>query len=166
MSSSLFARLVLGMVTVFSVAQFSRALGQTVEIPTMARPVRLELKRSAHRVALFRGATEIKSYPVAVGRPGWETPPGTFHVFQMLRDPIWVHPLTGKTFPAGDPGNELGHRWIGFAKAGDNSIGFHGTPHPNSVGQSLSHGCVRMYEQDIEELFEKITVGTMVTVLP
>ena len=49
----------------------------------------------------------VKSFPVAVGRTGWETPLGTFHVFQMLRDPDWEHPLTREIFEAGEPGNDL-----------------------------------------------------------
>lgn len=138
---------------------------QIVDIPTDSQ-FRLQIIRSAHRVTLYRGDRAIKTYPVAVGRTGWETPLGTFHVSQMLRDPTWIHPLTGERFPADDPGNELGHYWIGFAKLGDNCVGFHGTPHPNSVGKSLSHGCIRMYEKDIEVLFRQVNVGTVVTVSP
>ena len=154
----------------------SVATAQVVDIPTRDRvldlrsvsreSLRLEVNRKAHELTVYSGATKIKTYPVAIGRIGWETPTGTFHVLQKLRDPTWVHPLNGKEFPAADPGNELGHYWIGFAKAGENSIGFHGTPHPNSVGQSLSHGCIRMHEKDIAELFQEVRIGTVVTVLP
>ena len=117
-------------------------------------------------MTLYRGEAAVKNYPIAVGRAGWETPLGIFHVFQMLRDPDWKHPLSGKVFPAGEPGNELGRYWIGFAKQGDNCVGFHATPHPNTVGKSLSHGCIRMYEKDIEELFSQVSLGTTVAVLP
>jgi lipoprotein-anchoring transpeptidase ErfK/SrfK len=152
------------------------ASGQIVEIPTnddsvaprefANRRVRLEIKRGAHQVTLYRGEAAVKNYPIAVGRAGWETPLGIFHVFQMLRDPDWKHPLSGKVFPAGEPGNELGRYWIGFAQQGDNCVGFHATPHPNTVGKSLSHGCIRMYEKDIEELFSQVSLGTTVAVLP
>lgn len=138
---------------------------QMVEVPTDPQ-LKLQICRSTHRVMLYCGNHAIKTYSVAVGRAGWETPLGSFKVFQMLRDPIWIHPLTGETFAADDPGNELGHYWIGFAKVGDNCVGFHGTPHPRTVGQSLSHGCIRMYERDIEELFLQVSIGTMVTVVP
>ena len=162
----IFVRILLALLAIVSAAQFSIAFGQTVEVPTNAPAVRLEIKRSAHRVTLYQGDRAIKTYPVAVGRVGWETPLGSFHISQMLRNPTWIHPLTGEWFRADDPGNELGHYWIGFAKVGDNVVGFHGTPHPKSIGQSLSHGCVRMYEKDIEELFLRVNVGTLVTVLP
>src|SRR6266705_4434228 len=54
---------------------------------------RLEINRSAHRVTLFQGENRIKTYPVAVGRAGWETPLGDFYVYQMVRDPTWKHPF-------------------------------------------------------------------------
>lgn len=154
-------------------AQFSIASAQIVEIPTAAdleefasEPFRLEIGRSAHQVTLYRGETAVKTYPIAVGRAGWETPIGTFQVFQMLRDPAWRHPLTRKVFAAGDPKNELGRCWIGFWTNGNISVGFHGTPHPETIGKSMSHGCIRMRDKDIEELFEQVDMGIRVTVVP
>ena len=126
------------------VAQFSCAIGQTIEVPTTAQIVRLEIKRSAHRVALVRGDMEIKSFPVAIGRPGWETPTGTFHILQMQKNPTWKHPLTGEIFRAGEDGNELGRYWIGFSTTRKGAIGFHDTPHPETVGKPVTHGCLRM----------------------
>jgi lipoprotein-anchoring transpeptidase ErfK/SrfK len=117
-------------------------------------------------VGVYRGNSQIQSYPVAVGRPGWETPLGEFHVLQMVRNPSWEHPLTHEIFPAGNPGNELGRYWIGFSSDQTGVIGFHGTPHPESVGQSSSHGCVRMHERDIRELFAEVNLGTLVSVVP
>jgi len=128
--------------------------------------LRLEIKLSRRQVTLYRGDQVVKAYPVAVGRPGWETPTGTFKVRQMFQDPAWVSPLqTGVTIPGGDPENPLGRFWIGFWTDGKNWIGFHGTPNPRSVGTAASHGCVRMYNRDIEELFQQVTLGTVVTVV-
>ena len=142
------------------------AIGQVVEIPTSYRAVRLEVARSAHRVTVYRGEKQIKSYPVAVGRRGWETPLGQFQIFQMKRNPSWEHPLTHEVLPAGSPGNELGGYWIGFSSDPTGTIGFHATPHPESVGKSSSHGCVRMYVKDIRELFAEVGPGTLVSVVP
>lgn len=129
-------------------------------------PLRLEIKLSRRRVTVYRGATAIKTYAIAVGRPGWETPKGTYKVKQMFRNPTWVHPLKkGITIPGGDPENPLGRYWIGFWTDGKNWIGFHGTPNPQSVGTAVSHGCVRMYDKDIEELFSKVSLGTEVKVV-
>lgn len=128
--------------------------------------LRLEIRLSKRQVTLFKGDTAVKTYAIAVGRPGWETPTGTYKVEQMFRDPTWVHPLEkGVIIPGGDPENPLGRYWIGFWTDGKNWIGFHGTPNQKSVGTAASHGCIRMYNKDIEELFQTVSVGTVVTVV-
>ena len=154
-------------------AQSSFKNGPTVElitelnapagsVPPGAMWVKINL---AHcQAALYRGASPIKTYPVGVGRKGWETPVGDFHVFQMVRNPKWKHPLTEKIFKSGDPGNALGNYWIGFWTDGDMSIGFHGTPQRHSVGQASSHGCIRMHDRDVQELFSLVEIGTLVAV--
>jgi lipoprotein-anchoring transpeptidase ErfK/SrfK len=155
------------LLALFCFAPFVSALGQIVEIPTDADSIiRLEINRSHRQATLYRGAIPIKSYPVAVGRVGWETPTGEFHVFQMMGDPAWKHPLTRKVFEPGAAGNQLGHYWIGFWTDGRTAVGFHDTPHPKTVGKAMSHGCLRMYERDISELFGQVSVGTLVSVLP
>lgn len=85
--------------------------------PTLPEPVefslRLVLKRSERRVYLYRGEEQVGSYPVAVGKSGWETPLGTWAVNNMQEDPTWIHPFTGEVVPPGSD-NPLGDRWIGF----------------------------------------------------
>ncbi|MFB2982498.1 L,D-transpeptidase [Microseira sp. BLCC-F43] len=129
-------------------------------------PTRLEINLSRRQVTLYYENMPVKSYPVAVGRPGWETPTGDFQVIQMFQNPRWINPLTGKQIPGGDPQNPLGRYWIGFSTNGRDWIGLHGTPNPNSVGRAASHGCIRMYNKDIEELFYLVTLGTAVKVVP
>ena len=129
------------------------------------QPVHLVLRLSERRVRVYRGDTEEASYPVAIGRPGWETPTGNFSVFSELVDPGWTHPLTGEVMSPG-PDNPLGERWIGFWTDGTNSIGFHGTPTRHSVGKAASHGCVRMYNEDVKKLYEIVAIGTPVVVEP
>lgn len=127
---------------------------------------RLEISLSRRQVTLYQNNNPIKTYPVAVGRAGWETPKGSFKVMQMLQNPKWINPLSGEAILGGDPENPLGRRWIGFWTDGTNWIGLHGTPNPSSVGQAVSHGCVRMHNKDIEELFTKVSPGISVTVVP
>lgn len=126
---------------------------------------RLEISLSRRQVTLYSENIPIKSYPVAVGRTGWETPTGNFKVIEKLKNPRWINPLTKESIPGGDPENPLGNYWIGFWTNGKQWIGFHGTPNPNSVGTPASHGCIRMYNKDIEELFYKVTPGTPVNVV-
>lgn len=125
--------------------------------------VRLVLKLRERRVYVYRQNKVQASFPVAVGKGGWETPTGNFKVLQMIKDPVWEHPWTGELVPAGAD-NPLGSRWIGFWTDGKNVIGFHGTPNPESIGRAASHGCVRMFDKDAQALFEKVEVGTPVIV--
>lgn len=142
---------------------------------------RLVLDRRQRQLLVLEGNQERKRFPVGVGRPGWETPVGQFSVIELAVDPTWEHPATGQRIPPG-PANPLGSRWIGFhrdckGRAGFNgsehlvvkgcvSSGFHGTPQRHSVGQAVSHGCVRLLDEHVRELFDLVEMGTPVTVLP
>ena len=137
-----------------------------VYLPVAQLSRKLRISLSQRQVTLYEGETVVKQYPVAVGKSGWETPLGQHRVMQMMRNPAWKSPFDGSVIPAGDPDNPLGQHWIGFWSDGKNVIGFHGTPNPRSVGRAVSHGCVRMHNQHIQELFEQVTVGTLVEVVP
>ncbi|WAL62702.1 L,D-transpeptidase [Thermocoleostomius sinensis] len=128
-----------------------------------AQTMRLVLNLGERRVFVYEGDEVKASYPVAVGKPGWETPPGSYQVISMLQDPGWISPFTGEEIPPG-PDNPLGDRWIGFWTDGRNYIGFHGTPNRESVGQAASHGCVRMFNEHIRQLYEMVDMGTPVIV--
>ncbi|NEQ40195.1 MAG: L,D-transpeptidase [Okeania sp. SIO3I5] len=127
--------------------------------------VRVVLRLGERRVYVYEGEKEIASYPVAVGKAGWETPTGNFKVIQLVENPQWQNPWTGEVMPAG-PNTALGLRWIGFWTDGKDTIGFHGTPTVESIGYAASHGCVRMYNEDVVNLFKKVQVGTEVVVEP
>lgn len=134
-------------------------------LPVPEKTIRLVIRLSERRVYVYEQDQVINSYPIAIGRAGWDTPTGKFEVIQMLREPVWEHPFTGELVPPG-PDNPLGSRWIGFWTDGTNYIGFHGTPNTETVGQAASHGCIRMYEQDVTALFEIVQMGTSVEVVP
>ncbi len=141
----------------------------------------LVLQRGKRRLLLLEEGQLLELFPVAIGRPGWETPLGSFAVLEKIRNPTWQHPQPPLKIAAG-PSNPLGSRWIGFwrdcnlrkpwegeqplAVPGCATIGFHGTPQRGSVGRAVSHGCVRLYDEDVRRLFEQVAVGTPVTVLP
>jgi hypothetical protein len=142
----------------------------------------LVLHRSRRQLLLIEGGQLLGRWPVAVGMPGWETPSGQFRVLDKVIEPSWAHPETGAVTPSGSDTNPLGSRWIGFArdctpkKAHDGErmldirgctvAGFHGTPHRWTVGHAVSHGCVRLFDEDVRDVFDRVTVGTTVTVLP
>src|SRR5438552_507722 len=118
---------------------------------------------SAHKLRLFRALRLVRTYPVAVGRVGYATPPGLRHVLSKQRNPSWTapnapwaYPYQGQTFPPGDPRNPL-REW--FIALGD-GIGIHGTSEEWSVGTSASHGCLRMHASDIDNLAPLVPIGT------
>lgn len=131
--------------------------------PTENQVVRLVLRLKERQLYVYEGRTAIASYPVAIGRPSAPTPTGEFRVFEMLKDPSWQNPTTGEVESPGEDGS-LGTRWIGFANLPNGVIGFHGTPNRASIGRAVSHGCVRMRNEDAEALFQQIVVGTVVNV--
>ena len=127
--------------------------------------VRLVIKLRDRRVYVYQNDTVKTSYPIAVGKQGWETPVGTYKVMDMRRNPAWEHPWNGSVIPPG-PDNPLGARWIAFWTDGRNFIGFHGTPNEKLVGQAVSHGCIRMRNKDILALYTQVKIGTPVVVEP
>jgi lipoprotein-anchoring transpeptidase ErfK/SrfK len=104
------------------------------------------------------------AWPVGVGRPGEETPPGDYTVQNKIENPPWMKEGQ-EPIPFGDPGNPLGTRWIGWSKeGGKTSYGFHGTWQPESIGQAASDGCVRFLNEDVEELFQILPEGAPIRI--
>jgi L,D-transpeptidase ErfK/SrfK len=133
---------------------------------TPVEKLKLVLKLKERRLYLYRGDKLETKYPVAIGKPGWETPTGSFKIIQMIKDPAWAHPFKkGVVLPPG-PQNPLGKRWVAFWTDGTNAIGFHGTPNESVMGRAVSHGCVRMRNKDVVALYDQVSLGTSVTVEP
>ncbi len=128
-----------------------------------ADEVHLMLKLGERRVYVYRGDKLLNKYPVAVGKKKWETPQGDWKVELMLKNPGWTNFKTGEQLAPG-PDNPLGQRWIGFWNDGKDEIGFHGTTNLSSIGKAASHGCVRMSNKNVKELFKVVKVGTVVQV--
>jgi L,D-transpeptidase ErfK/SrfK len=126
------------------------------------------------RLYHFRPASEgagsvVTTYPVGLGRDDWRTPEGTFKVSGKTVNPTWVIPESirqehiaergdSRTFiPGGDPDNPLGKHRLELTLP---MYRIHGTNIPWGVGMQVSHGCVRLYPEDIERLFSQVAVGT------
>jgi hypothetical protein len=108
---------------------------------------------------LYQGNTLIKEYSVAVGKPATPTPLGEYRVFDMEKNPVWIPEGRGYIVPSG-PENPLGYRWIEFLPM----YGIHGTNAPWTIGTAVSGGCVRMHEEDVEDLFGRIECQTPVDI--
>ena len=119
------------------------------------------IDKSANALTLKAGERIVKVYSVGTGREGI-TPVGAFTIVNKIVEPEWFKPGEG-VIPYGDPRNLLGTRWMGLSAP---LVGIHGTPDAASIGYSASHGCVRMLIPSVEWLFERVTVGTPVFIVP
>jgi L,D-transpeptidase ErfK/SrfK len=119
------------------------------------------------------GTRVVTTYPIGIGKVGWATPSGTTKIVSKRKDPYWTPPASvrrehaaeGDPLPARvppGPDNPLGNRAMNL---GWPSYLIHGTNKPAGVGLRASHGCIRMYPEDVVALFDEIPVGTRVTVV-
>jgi lipoprotein-anchoring transpeptidase ErfK/SrfK len=127
-----------------------------------AYPSYLTLDRGAFTLRLWKDLKLAKTYTVAVGQEGLETPEGLYHIQEKEENPTWHVPesdwagsLAGQDIPPG-PSNPIKARWMGIYEG----AGIHGTEETYSLGTAASHGCVRMGISDVEELYDQVEVGT------
>ena len=116
---------------------------------------------------------QVLTYPIGIGRVGWETPLGDATVISKARDPSWYVPASvrrenaemGNPLPAvvpPGPDNPLGHFVLKLDMPG---YLIHGTNQPYGVGMRVSHGCVRLYPENIEPLYDMVAIGEPVTII-
>jgi lipoprotein-anchoring transpeptidase ErfK/SrfK len=129
-------------------------------------------KRFRYFIAVSRSQTELrffvdrklaKTYQVAIGRIGFETPAGLYEIRNKAVNPAWFVPnkpwagdLAGKVIPPGDPENPIKARWMGFW----DGAGIHGTADVSSIGSAASHGCIRMRVPDVVQLYDRVPLHT------
>jgi lipoprotein-anchoring transpeptidase ErfK/SrfK len=125
----------------------------------------LIVNREAFKLTLYKRLKPVKSYSIAVGAIGLETPAGLYHIQNKAVNPAWTKPNSdwvpekerGKVVPGGTPENPLKARWLGiFAGAGIHGID---PSEYGSIGHAASHGCVRMRIPDVEDLYPRVPVG-------
>jgi lipoprotein-anchoring transpeptidase ErfK/SrfK len=108
------------------------------------------------KLAVLEDDRVVKVYATAVGAPKSPSPVGSFTIVTQIPEPTWY--TKGRVVPPGKS-NPLGTRWLGLSKKG---YGIHGTNAPKSIGRNASHGCIRMRNRDVEELFEMVAAGDVV----
>lgn len=111
-------------------------------------------------LAIVVNGEVVKVYPTAVGATRTPSPEGEFKIITRLKDPTWYGP--NKVVVTPGKANPLGTRWIGLSLRG---YGIHGTNNPRSIGRNASHGCIRMRNADVEDLFRRVRVGDAVVLL-
>ncbi|HLV08680.1 MAG TPA: L,D-transpeptidase family protein [Halanaerobiales bacterium] len=105
----------------------------------------IDIELNSRQLILKQDNRVYNHYPVAIGKPSTPTPTGDYQILNKIRN----------------PGGVLGTRWIQFTWQ---EHGIHGTNQPWLIGQAVSNGCVRMYNRDVELVFERVTVGTPVII--
>ena len=121
--------------------------------------VSILVDKSENLLYLKENGRVLKAYTVSTGKNN-STPVGIFKVTTKLENPAW-YKEPGVMIEPFDKRNELGSRWIGLNKK---SYGIHGTREPEKLGRQVSHGCVRMKNSDVEELFNQVRPGTEVAI--
>ena len=127
------------------------------EAPTDSKWLTVNISKRI--LTLYEGDKVVKKYPVAVGDPPSLTPSGKFTIHNRIVNPAWGGGGYAKPVAGGSPKNPLGYRWMGLSYKGGGRYGIHGNNSPYSIGKDVSHGCIRMINSDVEELFEKVTVS-------
>jgi L,D-transpeptidase catalytic domain/Putative peptidoglycan binding domain len=123
----------------------------------------LAVSRGKKELRYFVEEKLVKTYSVAIGRIGFETPAGLYEIQSKAVNPAWYVPkeewagdLAGKIIPPGDPENPLKARWMGFW----DGAGIHGTAESSSIGSAASHGCIRMRVPDVVDLYDRVPLHT------
>ena len=132
----------------------------TKDLPE-AFPRYMYIDRGGFTLRFYDHLKLVKSYPIAVGQQGLETPAGLYHALDKQVNPSWHVPnsawagsLAGQVIPPG-PADPLKARWIGIF----DGAGIHGTDDIGSLGSAASHGCVRMAIPDVIDLYDRVQVG-------
>ena len=129
-------------------------------------PAVVVVSRGSFRLSLYRHLKFAKSYGIAVGQVGLETPAGLYHVQNKAVNPAWTMPNSdwvapadrGRVIPGGTPQNPLKARWLGIYAG----AGIHGTDAEGSIGTAASHGCIRMRIPDVIDLYDQVPVNAPV----
>lgn len=122
----------------------------------------IEISKERFELVLTHNGDVLKHFDVAIGKED-RTPVGRFTIEERIIKPTWYGP--DGVYPFGHEKNILGTRWLGFNRTEECSgFGIHGTKYPNSIGTAASMGCIRMRNGDVEDLFDYIPKGCVVTI--
>jgi hypothetical protein len=126
----------------------------------------LLVSRETYTLRLYKKLKLVKTYPIAVGMAGLDTPAGLYDIDDKQVDPWWHVPnsawagdLAGRVIPPG-PDDPIKARWMGFY----DGAGIHGTDEDWSIGSAASHGCIRMHIWDVEDLYDRVPLHTPIYV--
>jgi lipoprotein-anchoring transpeptidase ErfK/SrfK len=139
-----------------------------------AYPQVLLVRQDDRRVYLYQDGQIVRDWPAAIGTSDYPTPTGRFVVGAKRYEPTWTNPSPddwgygAPAFMGPGPNNPLGPRAINWNRPSgrDSLIRFHGTPDEHTIGQAATHGCVRMYNRHVIELYDLVETGTTIVSVP
>lgn len=114
------------------------------------------INKTKRILTLYENKSIIAKYPIAVGNPVSLTPDGKFKIVSKVVNPAWGGGGYAKPVKGGIPQNPLGYRWMGLSYKSGSDLGIHGNNSPYSIGKNISHGCIRMINSDVEQLFKVV----------
>ena len=120
------------------------------------------INKAINQLALYERGKLNKVFKVATGKYQSLTPEGKFKIVNKIKN----RPYYKGGIPGGDPRNPLGTRWLGLNARGTwgTTYAIHGNNNPSSIGKHVSHGCIRMFNNEVEELYDRITLNTPVVI--
>ncbi|MGG0177836.1 L,D-transpeptidase family protein [Gottfriedia acidiceleris] len=143
----------------FRVSHYTSPVGSTVKNSSSLSVGQLMIINTrTNKLTFYRNGNIVKTFTVATGKSSTPTPTGKFVISNKVKNRPWYK----GNIPGGDPRNPLGNRWLGLSVGA--AYGIHGNNKESSIGQSVSSGCVRMHNSEIQWLFEQVNVGTTVII--
>ncbi|WP_051688184.1 L,D-transpeptidase family protein [Desulfofalx alkaliphila] len=147
--TSLFLILILFIMIIFVTPSWAKATHQLIVI-----------NKGTNQLAFYQNNELVRVFPVATGKSPSLTPEGNFYITNKIINP----PYYKLNIPGGSPHNPLGTRWLGISAPGG-PYGIHGNNNPASIGTYASLGCVRLHNDDILWLYERVAIGTPVKIV-
>ena len=123
----------------------------------------IKIDKSENKLTYYSYSIPVRSFTVSTAKLAADTPDGLFPVVMLVKNPWYLK----KNIPGGTPENPLGQRWIGLEVPGTDGskYGIHGTNQPELIGQHVSSGCVRMKNEEVAWLYDRVHVGTPVEIV-
>jgi lipoprotein-anchoring transpeptidase ErfK/SrfK len=147
-------------VLLFSIGLFN---WPTPSDAAVAKEQLIIINKKTNELAFFEDGKLIKTYPVATGKTPKLTPEGSFYIREKIKN----RPYYKEKIKGGDPRNPLGDRWLGISASekGSYPYAIHGNNNEKSIGKYVSAGCIRMHNEDIRNLYDRIQVKAKVVIV-
>jgi hypothetical protein len=122
----------------------------------------ITINKSNNKLTLLKNGSVVRYYSVATGAKSNLTPEGKFKIVNKVKNPSWGGGGYASPIAGGASNNPLGKFWMGLSIGGGSTYGIHGTNNESSIGKYVSHGCIRMHNSEVSNLFYTVPNGTPV----